>query len=332
MICKWCGAKVERTDKKCRRCGKEAPAMSECGGFYPPPKPAVVGDPRTAAPRYPAQPQQKKKSGGGLLIILCVLMAVVLLLRVFSLMMVLTNSRKLEQLSKKDSAPAATAQLTEASAEATEPLTLAQQDVTVRVDFDPTNRDKGEGVEVTAAGAESVKTQGYGGVMSGRPTRYVVTVMYEEAGRNHELDLDLRSSDREEEAIALLDPEDELELTDDDLSAFACKVPECFGEPADEKDYGFSLKQILDRNGNAVVLSKYSLEGKQERMPVAFLRDEEAGTVYFVIYADFLEAMEEDALKKDDVAYTYEFCYTNQDGGTLTIALGDINYRNISND
>ena len=330
MICKWCGAKVERTDKKCRRCGKEAPAMSECGGFYPPPKPAVVGDPRTAAPRYPAQPQQKKRSGGGLLIILCVLMAVVLLLSVFSLMMVLTNSRKLEQLSKKDSAPAATAQPTEEPTEATEPLTLAQQDVTVRVDFDPANRDNG--VEVTAAGALSVKTQGYGGVMSGLPTHYEVTVTYEEAGRNHELYLDLRSSEREEEAIALLDPEDELELTDDDLSAFACKVPECFGQPADEKDYGFSLTRILDRNGNSVDLSKYSLEGKQERKPATFVQDKETGTVYFVVYADFLEAMEEDALKKDDVAYTYEFCYTGKDGGTLTIALGEINFKNIGND
>ena len=139
MICKWCGAKVERTDKKCRRCGKEAPAMSECGGFYPPPKPAVVGDPRTAAPRYPAQPQQKKKSGGGLLIILCVLMAVVLLLSIFSLMMVLANAQKLEELSGKNSAPAPSTQPTEEPTEATERLTLAQQDVTVRVDFDPAN-------------------------------------------------------------------------------------------------------------------------------------------------------------------------------------------------
>lgn len=330
MICKWCGAKVERTDKKCRRCGKEAPAMSECGGFYPPPKPAVVGDPRPAAPRYPAQPQQKKKSGSGLLVLVCALVAAVLLLSILSLMMTLTNSRKLEALSQKNSAPASATQATEEPTEATEPLTLAQQDVSVRVDFDPAERENG--VEVTADGAVSVKSQGHIKGLAVMATRYEVTVTYEEAGRNHELYLDLRSSDREREAGVLLDPEDELELTDGDLSAFACKLPECFGKPANEKDYGFSLARILDRNGNPVDLSKYTLEGAQKREPVAFVQDKETGTVYFVIYADFLEAMEEDSLKKDDVAFTYEFCYQSQDGGTLTIALGDINFKNIEND
>ena len=34
MICKWCGAEMDRNDLKCRRCGKETPALSDCGGFY----------------------------------------------------------------------------------------------------------------------------------------------------------------------------------------------------------------------------------------------------------------------------------------------------------
>ncbi len=34
MICKWCGNKISPSDTKCKRCGKEVPALSDCGGFY----------------------------------------------------------------------------------------------------------------------------------------------------------------------------------------------------------------------------------------------------------------------------------------------------------
>ena len=34
MICKWCGANLTSTDNKCKRCGKDVPALSDCGGFY----------------------------------------------------------------------------------------------------------------------------------------------------------------------------------------------------------------------------------------------------------------------------------------------------------
>ena len=34
MICKWCGNSMETRETVCRRCGKEVPAKSDCGGFY----------------------------------------------------------------------------------------------------------------------------------------------------------------------------------------------------------------------------------------------------------------------------------------------------------
>ncbi len=34
MICKWCGNNMSPSATKCKRCGKEAPALSDCGGFY----------------------------------------------------------------------------------------------------------------------------------------------------------------------------------------------------------------------------------------------------------------------------------------------------------
>lgn len=34
MFCKWCGNTIKTTDSKCPSCGRETPAMSDCGGFY----------------------------------------------------------------------------------------------------------------------------------------------------------------------------------------------------------------------------------------------------------------------------------------------------------
>lgn len=48
MFCKWCGADLPNSANKCTRCGKEVPAMSDCGGFYdlvPNAKRRTAGDP-----------------------------------------------------------------------------------------------------------------------------------------------------------------------------------------------------------------------------------------------------------------------------------------------
>ena len=34
MFCRWCGGSIASSDTKCRRCGKDVPALSNCGGFY----------------------------------------------------------------------------------------------------------------------------------------------------------------------------------------------------------------------------------------------------------------------------------------------------------
>ncbi len=34
MFCKWCGGTLTPAETKCKRCGKEIPARSDCGGFY----------------------------------------------------------------------------------------------------------------------------------------------------------------------------------------------------------------------------------------------------------------------------------------------------------
>ena len=34
MFCKWCGKTIKTTDERCPECGRETPAMSDCGGLY----------------------------------------------------------------------------------------------------------------------------------------------------------------------------------------------------------------------------------------------------------------------------------------------------------
>lgn len=34
MICKWCGETIKTGARTCRRCKREVPALSDCGGFY----------------------------------------------------------------------------------------------------------------------------------------------------------------------------------------------------------------------------------------------------------------------------------------------------------
>lgn len=54
MFCKWCGGTLTASDKKCKRCGREVPALSDCGGFYDVvPGAATMGNPRPAQPQQP---------------------------------------------------------------------------------------------------------------------------------------------------------------------------------------------------------------------------------------------------------------------------------------
>ena len=79
MFCKWCGGNIASSDTQCKRCGKEVPALSDCGGFYdlvpcakkpsiaqpepvaPPAKP--VSPPRKPEPVREVEPARTKKNG-----------------------------------------------------------------------------------------------------------------------------------------------------------------------------------------------------------------------------------------------------------------------------
>jgi long-chain acyl-CoA synthetase len=104
MICKWCGETLKTGAKTCRRCKREIPAKSDCGGFYdlvphPGTQPPAVPTP---APVMPAMPESapygaaapgKKKRDMNPKILFAGAAALILIL----LVMVISLSGKLEE-------------------------------------------------------------------------------------------------------------------------------------------------------------------------------------------------------------------------------------------
>lgn len=81
MICKWCGNSVNRSDSKCRRCGKSAAPLSQCGGFYD-----LVPAARPVAAPVPAPgtPTEKENKQSMLILILAVVCGVLAVLLIWS--------------------------------------------------------------------------------------------------------------------------------------------------------------------------------------------------------------------------------------------------------
>ena len=112
MFCKWCGANLVASDTKCKRCGKEVPALSDCGGFYDlvpnankpnevchEPEVPPVGPPnpsQTPEQQKESTPARCKKGGKKLLIGSIVLTAVGFLLVILLLVSTLSKVDKYE--------------------------------------------------------------------------------------------------------------------------------------------------------------------------------------------------------------------------------------------
>lgn len=118
MFCKWCGGNLASSDTKCKRCGKEVPALSDCGGFYdlvpnakkpvevrpgsvvPPEKPA--NPPRKPEPHKEVTPTRSKKAGKksqlGLFVLTVIGFALAIMLLVVILGKVNQYSREVNRL------------------------------------------------------------------------------------------------------------------------------------------------------------------------------------------------------------------------------------------
>lgn len=96
MFCKWCGENLTSYDTKCKRCGREVPPLSDCGGFYDlvsnVKKPVDVQPTLAPAPAVPTIPKRKKTNVKRILIGLITL-AVALILAIALLFLVIALSK-----------------------------------------------------------------------------------------------------------------------------------------------------------------------------------------------------------------------------------------------
>lgn len=101
MICKWCGEVLKPGDSRCKRCRREIPALSDCGGFYDlvpqaesalpvaaqQPKPAPVEVRPERVPPIPVQSARRKQDHmvKNIVFWVAIVLAVVFLVQTISL-------------------------------------------------------------------------------------------------------------------------------------------------------------------------------------------------------------------------------------------------------
>lgn len=166
MFCKWCGADLSDSAVKCGRCGREVPALSDCGGFYdlvpsarnngavpvqqPPRKPERPEPVR----KEPMKQEPQKKSGGALSLVICCVGFLLVLILIFSMQGKINNCLTgLEQTHKEIRDLSDQLQTDEAVPEETQALeaeapVLAQQDI--QIDIEAAQDDKGISVKTAA--------------------------------------------------------------------------------------------------------------------------------------------------------------------------------------
>ncbi len=92
MFCKWCGGNLTSADTKCKRCGREVAARSDCGGFY-----ELVPDEKPAQPVVVAA-APKAKASGALIAVMAAGFAVLLTLVIVLFTMHSKLTQELEYL------------------------------------------------------------------------------------------------------------------------------------------------------------------------------------------------------------------------------------------
>lgn len=92
MFCKYCGGDLAAGDMKCKRCGREVAARSDCGGFYD-----LVADEKPTAPSIVVS-APKAKTPVALITVMAAGFAVLLALVIVLFAMQTGLTRELEDL------------------------------------------------------------------------------------------------------------------------------------------------------------------------------------------------------------------------------------------
>lgn len=294
MICKWCGASTDADGTVCRRCGKEAPPRSDCGGFYDlvpaarnivPPAPQVFvpqpAPPVAAAPV--AEPAEKKSAVPLVLALLCCVLAVTAVVLFLS-----GNSAKSEA--------AALAEKLEALEEKkTEVVTLARQDCVAVLKLEHEEGIVRMKAESEPAGSAVVSCDP--ALLTGKVSAYTVK---------------LTLPDGEKKAVAEITcnlglPETALQIT--------CALEAGFGESGK----GFVLGRLwyTDDAGGEVLLK---LPGGTELLAVA----EEETAVTLTVSRETLAGILEAAELPRETAVSCDLVRENGEKGSFTIRVEGI--------
>lgn len=295
MICKWCGASMDAHETVCRRCGKEAPPRSDCGGFYD-----LVPAARNIIPAAPVQPQvpqpvaapavapavepAAKKSGLPLVLgLLCCVLAVVAVVAFAS-----GNSAR-EEI-------AALEEKIEAMEEKEETvITLAQQDASVTLKLEHDEGIVRMKAEADPAGSAVVSCDP--ALLTGKVSAYSVKLTLPDGKKTAVTDI----------ACNLGVPEMALQI--------ACTLEAGFGE----SEEGFTLGGLwyTDSEGKEV-----QLKMPEETEVITASQAEGSATVTLSneMLAQILEANE---LPKETVVIC-ELVRENKDKGSFTIRVEGI--------
>ena len=146
MICKWCGDTIKTGSRICRRCKREVPTLSDCGGFYDlvPVEPAAGPsnpEPQSVVqpPVRPVLPERKKSSAATNLICgAAIVLALIFLIFTISLSGKLADAQEEANRLREQSNP--TEQISESQPSA--PLINGLEDI------DPNSTDKPEGIQI----------------------------------------------------------------------------------------------------------------------------------------------------------------------------------------
>lgn len=220
MICKWCGAPMDRAAKTCSRCGGERPALSDCGGFYD-----LVHTSQPAPVPVPARREVTvpRKAKGGIWMVLSALLALALVVALVMHTSLQADYQKLKDRNENNGSR---------GPQALQSREWAKQDVRVTVGLD--DQENGYTMLVAPNLEAQVTVECKPDFGFGRIEGYTATVDF--------------SGKEDARAQITLNEGSEGELQ------LRCLLDKQFGE---EKDVGFTVESLIyvDEDGRLTQLS-----------------------------------------------------------------------------
>ena len=293
MICKWCGAELRSAQGKCNRCGKEQPALSQCGGFYD-----LVTVPRPEAAPAREGGRQKNNPITILLAVVCLALVVALVLAMVSYGDLQKDNRALQR-----DVEDLEAELAALTTEETEDDSLAGKDLFISVLL-PDDISQNAGVEASPQGQVQV-TYGDGS----DDTLFEAAVEFPHGQENSVATLSFRQA----EAQLVL----------------SCMLEEAFGMAAEKQDFRAELFYV-DEAGALVPLQDAAeetmsgLDGKLVSVEVPVTVSKADAAMDIQLTFEKIHGLAEEKALPQDTKFVCKLVRENREGGSLTVMVEGI--------